>query len=120
MRSLVVACLLLSLPAYSYADEAVDYEHSVKPILAARCFACHSGLKQNAQLRLDTGASMLKGGDSGPAIKPGQSDQSLLIEKISAAEESERMRPEGKPLTPEQIAIWKTWINQGAKVPADE
>jgi hypothetical protein len=124
MRSLAFSCLVLAfvsgLQAFASAAESVDYVRDVKPILAQRCYACHSGLKQKGELRLDTGALALKGGESGPALKPGHADESPLIAKVSAADLSERMPPEGKPLTPEQIAILKTWIDQGAKTPADE
>src|ERR1043166_1024138 len=104
MRSLVLACLL-AMPALASADQAVDDLHDVKPILAQRCYACHSGLKQRGELRLDTGALILKGGDSGPAVSPGHAEKSLLIEKGTAKDEAERMPPEGKPLSAEQIAL---------------
>ena len=55
----------------------MDYVRAVKPILAARCFACHGALQQKSGLRLDTVALMKKGGDGGPVIVPGKSGQSL-------------------------------------------
>lgn len=118
--ALVVGFLLtVALPAPALAEE-VDYLHDIKPILHERCFACHGALKQEAGLRLDTAASMISGGDSGAAVTAGQAEASLLIARISAADESERMPPEGKPLTAEQIAKITAWITSGAKAPADE
>ena len=102
------------------ADEAIEYAKQIKPVLQARCFACHGVLKQEAKLRLDTAALAIKGGESGAAIKPSEVSASLLLKRISAAEEFERMPPEGEPLKPAEIAAIRAWIAQGAKAPADE
>jgi hypothetical protein len=106
------------LPAVA-ADPA-DYVRDVKPILKERCYSCHGALKQKASLRLDTVGLMSKGGKSGPATTPGKPEESVLIDRVSDPDESTRMPPEGKPLTAEQIAKLRTWIEQGAKGPADE
>jgi hypothetical protein len=98
------------------ADEPVDYLKQIKPVLRERCYACHGALKQEAGLRLDTAALAVKGG----AIKPGDTTASLLLHRVTAAEESGRMPPEGEPLKAEQIAALKRWIVGGAKAPADE
>src|SRR4051812_5835763 len=82
-------------------QKPVDYQSQIKPVLRERCFACHGALKQKGGLRLDTAAFALKGGDSGPAIAPGDVAASLLLERVTAADESERMPPEGEPLRPE-------------------
>lgn len=99
---------------------AVDYTSHVKPILAARCYSCHSALRQQSGLRLDTAALLLKGGHSGPAIVPGNSAESLLIEKITGVLGT-RMPPEedGAALSDEQISIIKQWIDQGAQAPPE-
>ncbi len=102
------------------ADDRVDYLKQIKPVLTARCVACHGALKQEAGLRLDTAALAIKGGDSGAAIKPGDSAASLLLKRTSATAESERMPPEGEPLKPEQIEVLRHWIAQKAEAPADE
>ncbi len=102
------------------ADETVDYAKQVKPILQARCFACHGVLKQEAKLRLDTAAAMKTGGESGAGIQTGDATASLLVQKVSATDEAERMPPEGEPLTPAQITLLTNWIKQGAIAPADE
>ena len=73
-----------------------------------------AALKQEAQLRLDTQKSILQGGDNGPAIVVGKSKTSLLVERVTATDASQRMPPEGAPLTPKQIAELEKWIELGA------
>ncbi|MFN8857182.1 MAG: DUF1549 domain-containing protein, partial [Planctomycetaceae bacterium] len=105
------------------ADETpppVDYAAQVRPLLKARCVACHGALKQSAGLRLDTAAALLRGGDSGAAVVAGHSTRSLLLERISAAESAERMPPEGEPLSAEQIRLIRDWIDSGAHRPDNE
>ena len=113
MSHLVIVALL----ACSSTGEAVDYAREVKPLLAARCVACHGALKQKGGLRLDTAALMAEGGDGGPAIEPGHSDDSLLVDRVRAAEN--RMPPEGEPLTEREIGLIRAWIDQGAAAPAE-
>ncbi len=110
--------MLLAASPLAAAD--VDYLREVKAVLQERCFACHGALKQEGGLRVDTAAAMRQGGDSGPAINPGDAEASLLVERISATDESYRMPPEGRPLAAEQIAAIRTWIDQGAVAPADD
>jgi hypothetical protein len=87
------------------AAERVDYVTHIKPILAARCYACHGALRQRAELRLDTAAFLKTGGESGAAIEPGNSQDSLLIAMLTG-ESGVRMPPEeeGAPLTADEIA----------------
>jgi len=113
----LLLCASLSL---LLADEPVDYTRQIKPVLTARCVACHGALKQEAGLRLDTAALAIKGGESGAVIVPGDTAASLLLKRITATDASERMPPEGEPLTPAQIAALQDWIVQNAKAPADE
>jgi hypothetical protein len=99
--------------------ERIDYVQDVKPILSRRCSACHGALKQKNDLRLDTAALAIKGGTGGAAIVPGKSDESLLIDAVTGAEGIAKMPPEGEPLTAEQIATLRAWIDQGAKAPVE-
>ena len=118
---LTAVLLILAAGIPSYADEAaIDYTRDVKPILHERCYSCHGALKQEGGLRLDTGELARKGGDSGAAVVPKDLVVSHLILRISAADESTRMPPEGKPLTAEQISLISRWIESGAEAPADE
>ncbi|MCS6863629.1 MAG: PSD1 and planctomycete cytochrome C domain-containing protein [Gemmataceae bacterium] len=121
IRGLVAIAGWVLLPAVGRADE-VDYLKQVKPLLEARCYACHGALKQNGKLRLDTVAAALTGGSSGPAIVKGKPDQSELIARVSAQDPAERMPPEheGSPLTAAEINLLRQWIQAGAPHPADE
>jgi len=120
MKSIARIAAILALVDAARAEDAIDYTRQIKPVLQARCTACHGVLKQKGGLRLDTAALALKGGKNGAAITPGDAGASALIERVSAAEESERMPPEGEPLKPAEIAVLRTWIAQGAKAPAGE
>jgi hypothetical protein len=99
----------------------VDYLKEIKPLLSKRCYACHGALKRNAGLRLDTATLIRKGGDGGPAIAPGKSEESLITDAITGRE-GWRMPPqgEGTPLSPQEISSVRAWIDGGATAPADE
>lgn len=113
--------LTLAFASQAFAQApVVDYSRDIKPILKERCFACHGALKQKAVLRLDTAAMMRRGGDGGPAIVAGKVAGSLLVERITSQDDSLRMPAEGKPLTADQIALIKEWIEQGATSPESE
>jgi len=110
----------LLFPGLSLAAPPVDYARDIKPVLAARCVACHGPLKQRSGLRLDTGSFVRKGGKSGPAVAPGNAADSLLIRRVTSADATERMPPEGEPLSSPQVGVVRAWIEQGAKAPAGE
>src|SRR5262245_60788663 len=110
--------LLFLVRGWLGAAEPVDYVRDIKPILATNCYACHGADKQRAGLRLDTAAAALQGGNSGPAIRPGKGSDSLLIKAITGADDVKQMPPMEPRLTAPQIALLKSWIDQGAKAPA--
>jgi hypothetical protein len=114
----MMTAILLAVVAAGVPD--VDYLREVKPLLAARCTSCHGSIRQKSGLRLDTAALMRRGGDGGPAIEPGRSGESPLIERVTANGD-DRMPPEseGVGLTPEEIAVLRAWIDQGAKAPPE-
>ncbi len=124
MRSalLLITGLCCTLaPGTTLAGETIDYVKQIKPILSGRCYACHGSLTQKSKLRTDSVKSLLKGGSGGPAIEPGKSDESPLVDLV--AEEGEgRMPPpgDGEALSAEQITLIKTWIDQGAVAPDDD
>ncbi|WP_146445052.1 PSD1 and planctomycete cytochrome C domain-containing protein [Botrimarina colliarenosi] len=112
------AFLLLSasLCVAAQADDAVSYQREVAPILTKRCYACHGPDQAESSLALDSFANATAETDSGePAILPGDADGSELIRRIASDEEWERMPPEGEPLTADEIAILRKWIDSGAK-----
>jgi cytochrome c553 len=103
-------------PAAEPAPGAGDFfEKSVRPLLAARCFGCHGPDKQRARLRLDSRAAVLVGGRRGPAVVPDRPDESLLLKAVSYRGEP-KMPPDG-PLPAAQVAVLRTWIQQGAPWP---
>src|SRR5215831_11798958 len=63
-----------------------DYLREIKPLLARHCTACHGAEKQKSGLRLDSASFATRGGDSGPAVEPGKSGESLLIQAVTGAE----------------------------------
>jgi hypothetical protein len=120
MRVSLTLILSVLATSDSYGAERVDYARDIKPLLRHKCYACHGALKQQGGLRLDTATLARKGGDSGPAVEPGKSAASRLVERVTSADTSQRMPQEGEPLTAAQVALLQTWIDQGAAAPADE
>jgi hypothetical protein len=120
-RFLIVSALFIAAANRTANAIEVDYVRQVKPILTQHCFACHAALKQQSSLRLDTATSIKTGGDSGKAIIPGNSVDSLLIQAVKGTA-GFQMPPEGEgsPLTNDEIAILAKWIDEGAKAPAGE
>ena len=97
-------------------ETAVVYPDLVYPILQAKCLSCHSNSKSKGGLVLADTVSLLKGGESGPALVKGSTDESLLIERLLLDLNHEhRMPPKGKPqLTPEELALIEAWVASGA------
>lgn len=100
------------------AQENVTYETDIKPIFARACFKCHGADKQKAGLRLDSREATVHGSEDGPVFELGRSETSLLVTNIARlGNEDDWMPPvdKGKPLTPEEGALIRAWIDQGAK-----
>jgi hypothetical protein len=117
----VFLAFLIGAAQTAWAGPPVDYLREVKPIFTARCTSCHGAIRQKAGLRLDTAEFVRRGGDSGPAIEPGKSNESVLIERVTAIDISDRMPPEseGVALGEREIAVLRAWIDQGAKAPPE-
>ncbi len=120
------ACLLwLALPLTAWAETAPSaegerfFEMHIRPILVEHCQECHGSKKQWAELRLDSGSALLKGGESGPVVKPGDPEESRLIQVIRYSENDSQMPPDGK-LADEQIARLTEWVRMGAPWPRGE
>ena len=95
------------------------FESKVRPILVDNCYPCHSqqSLKIKGGLLLDTRDGVLKGGDTGPAIKPGDIELSLLIKAVRYTDDQLRMPPKNKKLAAAQIASLEAWVKMGAPDP---
>ena len=93
--------------------DVVSFQKQILPLLAQRCGMCHLGESPQGKLALNSYKSVLRGGQSGPVIKPGIPDDSLLVQNISG--EKPRMPKVGPPLTSQEIELIRSWISQGAK-----
>src|SRR3989449_11438672 len=95
------------------ATHTVDFAKEIKPILEASCVKCHGRGKDKGGLRIDTRETLLKGGDSGPAVVPGKSAESLLIALVQGFDPDSVMPKKGSRLTVEQVGVLRAWIDQG-------
>ena len=93
----------------------VDFARDIQPILQNTCYECHGANKVKAKLRLDSRAGMMKGGDTGAIVVPGNSEQSLIVRRLLGLDGEDRMPKDGDPLAAAQIALIRSWIDQGAQ-----
>jgi len=102
-------------------EPAQFFEEKVRPLLSDHCFKCHGAKKQHSDLRLDSLARLLQGGERGPAIEPFRPEDSRLIHAVRRGEKL-AMPPEdeGDSLSPEEIAVLTKWISAGAAWPESE
>ena len=118
-------CLTIGLSALAFRgacgeEPAVDYARDIQPLFEKNCYQCHGAKKQESGLRLDVRSRALKGGDSGdPAVVPNQCEKSQLLARVSSDDPEERMPPKDhdQPLAKEEIALLRSWIEQGAAWP---
>ena len=95
-------------------SDADFFENRVRPILANNCYSCHGDITSGG-LKLDTREAILKGGEHGPAVVPGNPDKSLII---AAVHQSTSLKmPKGGKLTPQEVADLSQWVKQGAVWP---
>ena len=122
----VLGCLLLAGAATPGLAQEPDpkgiafFEKNVRPLLIARCYACHStGAKTlRGSLLLDSRPGWMRGGDSGPVIVPGNPGESPLIKAVRYAEDGAQMPPSDR-LPPEEIAVLVRWVRMGAPDPRE-
>jgi hypothetical protein len=104
--------------SHSAQRGGVDYFRQIQPLLQAKCYDCHQGGKAKGGLRLDQLASVLKGGKSdGPAVVPGDADESALIQRVLKSAADDIMPPKGDPLSAAEVALLRDWVKQGASWP---
>src|SRR6186713_3028479 len=95
-----------------------DFARDVLPILQRSCFECHGEKKTAGGLRLDSAAALQKGGDSGAVVLPRNPADSELLRRVSLPKTDNDVMPNrGDPLTVEEIARIKSWIEAGAVWP---
>jgi WD40 repeat protein len=137
MRWSISPCLVVVLPGLLLAQEKkapkpvqpipvvklertapVLYDKEIESILVNKCAFCHSDNIKEGKLDMGSYEALLKGGKRGPAVVPGKSGESLLV-KLAGKTQKPAMPPKSEePLTPEELALIKLWIDQGAKAPS--
>ena len=96
---------------------AVDFAREIQPIFEQHCYECHGPKKSRGRLRLDVRRRVLDGGMTGPAVVPGDSEHSLVVRRVLGLDGEDRMPLEKDPLSDEQVALLRRWIDSGAKWP---
>ncbi len=121
LRCLIACAAYACFHGPALADDAgVElYEKRVRPALVEHCVKCHGPEKQEGGLQVDSVAAMLRGGDQGPAVMPGDPDASLLIQGVRYDDINFQMPPKGK-MPPESVAALEEWVRGGAPAPASE
>jgi hypothetical protein len=114
--TLLLGFVLVGVNVNADDDGVRFFETKIRPLFVAKCYECHGPKKQESGLRLDTYDGIIAGGDSGPAIEPDSAEESLLINAVGYENEELQMPPEG-PLTKQQVADLKRWIDLGAPHP---
>jgi cytochrome c553 len=117
--------VLLLLAGFLHGQEAADpqglefFEKRIRPVLTERCASCHSAeaAKLKGSLYLDSREGMLKGGDTGPALVPGNPAKSLMMKALRWTDDDLKMPPK-KKLSDEQISDLQAWVQKGAPWPA--
>ena len=100
------------------ANRPVQFAKDIEPLFQSQCVGCHGPDKRKGGLRLDHKESALKGGDNyAPAIRPGKSAESPLIQFVAGLVPDMQMPRKGDPLTADQIGLLRAWIDQGADWP---
>ena len=109
--SRTLAALLLVMAPQAKADDGPSlFRDRVRAILTDSCMTCHDGTAKKGGLDISRRDAVLVGGDSGPAIEPGDPSASPLIDRVAAGD----MPPKGEKLSAEQIATLKAWVAAGA------
>lgn len=118
MLRIVLALLIVSVSAAAAVAVELTYEADVRPILKAHCFQCHGEgdmVEGNLDLRLRR--FVVKGGDSGPAIVPGEANESLLLQRVASGE----MPPgDDKRLSAKEVEILSRWVSANAPTAREE
>ena len=115
-RNLLLVATAVVVLSTSIADAAEpSFEKDISPILTRRCHDCHGADVQEAKLDLRTLSTLLRGGESGPAVIPGDPENSLLIDLLTRGQ----MPPgQGKKLTSDELSLIRQWVK--ARTPANE
>jgi YHS domain-containing protein/mono/diheme cytochrome c family protein len=120
-QTLLALCLAAAASPVLAQDETkgrIDFVKEIQPILQNHCVKCHGAKKQEGELRLDLKKHVFHDEKDLWSIVPGDAEFSSVYERITLpADDPDVMPAEGEPLTKEQVAAIKTWIEQGAEWP---
>jgi len=118
--------LLLGLTVSSHAmeqqltrEQSDFFENKIRPIFVNDCYKCHSqqAPKLKGSLSLETRDGWARGGDTGPAVVPGDPEKSLLIKAVRYTDEDLQMPPKGQKLSAAKITDLEAWVKMGAPDP---
>jgi WD40 repeat protein len=124
LQQFTIFLALLSAPLLPAAESAKPDFANVQALFDKHCLDCHESKDPEGELILESYETLLKGGESGPAIIPRKSTESLLLKMIQGAFEKDgkkKFMPPGKreKLTPDEVAVIKAWIDAGANPSTD-
>ena len=107
--------------AFANPDDTEFFLKKIQPILTDQCYKCHSHSadKIKGGLVVDSRSGLISGGDTGPAVVPGNPGKSLLIEAVNYQNHDLQMPPKDKKLTDDQIAALTEWVKRGAPWPEE-
>src|SRR3954465_1891577 len=125
LASLCVVATSQSAPAPAAPPTAapvaaakVDFTKDVQTLLETKCLECHNPSKVKGKLLMDTLANLTKGGETGPAVIPGQAEKSEIIKRIVLPKDHDDiMPPKNGPLAAGGIEVLKRWVAEGATWP---
>jgi len=102
------------------ATRGEEAHAAVQNLILSRCVECHGVDAKESNLRLDSRAAILKGGDFGPAAVAGKADTSELVRRVKTTNPEQMMPPDGERLTVEEVAAFAAWIDAGLPWPGRE
>lgn len=109
--------LLLVSSRISAAENKIDFQRDIAPVLQSRCLGCHQDRIRQGGLALHSSMELKKGGESGEIIDPGDPDASYLMDLITPHKGTAEMPQEAAPLTEDEVQAFRLWIKQGAHWP---
>jgi mono/diheme cytochrome c family protein len=122
LSRVLVAVAFLAAPLRADDRDGIEFfEKRIRPLLADHCYKCHGEKadKVKGNLRLDSKAGWVKGGDSGPSVVANDPDKSPLIQAVRRDHKGIAAMPPDKPLAKEQVADLVAWVKRGAPAPDD-
>ena len=122
-RSLMLGMIALTLLGASASRPAAAEDGAlggrVEALLAVRCLECHAGQDPQGSLALDNAAAFARGGQTGPAVVPGDADASLLVRAVRRQDPAVSPMPPDEPLSGDEIALIEAWVASGAPWPVE-